>query len=189
MPGPSLGAAFVSGPFITGGVYLKKLMLYFSYFLFIASNENVKCNCDSTLVFTYYPIKFFNDQFGNFVNKVIIKQVIISSTNVINNYLGSFNWCKNTCCVRGIAQTDSKIAACLVTSNSMYLGSECFVVEDLRSLLRSYPHLSVSFAFREGNSVAHAVAKFAVSFDNIAMWFYKGPIWLMSLVLNDVPTV
>lgn len=66
----------------------------------------------------------------------------------------------------------------------MYLGSECFLVEDIRSLLKSYPHLSVSSLERK--TVWLMLWQSLLSFDSIAMWFYKGPRWLMSLVLNDV---
>lgn len=97
-------------------------------------------------------------------------------------------WCMNTGFNRGNVETNSKIAASLVLFNSPYLGL-CFLAQDIRSILKAQPHLSVSFAFREGNCVAHALTNFTTSIDITVMWFHMGPRWLMFLILKDVSSV
>lgn len=59
------------------------------------------------------------------------------------------------------------------------------VIEDLKQLLLSSSHWSVAFIHREGNKVAHKLAKMALHPEEGLCWIEEGPGDISQLIVND----
>lgn len=63
------------------------------------------------------------------------------------------------------------------------------VLEDILQLKRNFSECSFSFVRREGNSVSHHVAKFAIHLPSDIDWKGSFPAWLVHLAKKDVRAV
>lgn len=99
----------------------------------------------------------------------------------------ALTWCLSAGYSQGELSTDCKEASKLVSVKDDYLGTDCFLVKEVRSLLRNNPGFYCNFSFREINAGANGLARVALSYKRYAMWFYQGPDWLMNLLQADVP--
>lgn len=85
----------------------------------------------------------------------------------------------------GEISTNSLIAKNLIYSSSVFLGPECFIVEDIKASLKERLELLISFAGRELNRGAHFMAKYVVSVTKPSVWFGRGPNWLLHVIFAD----
>jgi hypothetical protein len=66
-----------------------------------------------------------------------------------------------------------------------WLGSYGYVIQDANSILGSCQIWSVSHTYREGNGVAHNLAKLALSLGQDVLWTENFPDCILDLVLAE----
>lgn len=64
-------------------------------------------------------------------------QAVLSSRTELYAIWEALVWCMNVGFNRGEIVTDSNVVVKLVNSDSTYLGPECFLMEDIKSMIRS----------------------------------------------------
>lgn len=83
----------------------------------------------------------------------------------------ALNWYWNTGYCMGAISTDSRVVVKFFTHSSSLLGLECFLVDQIKSLLSTSVQLYCNCAPRSSNSVAHSLAKYGLSLQKSALWW------------------
>ena len=60
------------------------------------------------------------------------------------------------------------------------------LIDDVKSLANSFDELSYSYTKREGNQVAHGLAKYAKSITDFVVWMEDVPPQLLSILQTDL---
>ncbi|XP_035547305.1 uncharacterized protein LOC118348876 [Juglans regia] len=60
------------------------------------------------------------------------------------------------------------------------------VVEEVKSSLKELLHWKIQFVRRDGNMIAHKLAKFALNIGNLTCWIEECPVFISSLVAFDM---
>nr|XP_048324613.1 uncharacterized protein LOC125420970 [Ziziphus jujuba var. spinosa] len=84
---------------------------------------------------------------------------------------------------------DSMMAIKLIQQSTASLDENCFLVDDIKSLLTCYFDFSCSFVGRATNMVAHSLAKHAVHLVSFVSWLEVGPAWLDPLLQANMYSV
>ncbi|XP_042962456.1 uncharacterized protein LOC122296723 [Carya illinoinensis] len=81
---------------------------------------------------------------------------------------------------RVVFEGDAKIIVQAVTSDEEISADYGVLVNDARSMLRTWPQWHVDFVHREANYAAHQLAKLALDYEYEKIWIEDGPMQVMS---------
>ena len=85
-----------------------------------------------------------------------------------------------------ILESDSLTLATALQNNSTFLSSEGLLMEDIKFHASSFIQLRYSHVKREGNNVAHKLAKHALYISEFSVWMEDVPPPLLPVVLRDI---
>ncbi|XP_028113862.1 uncharacterized protein LOC114311893 [Camellia sinensis] len=85
-----------------------------------------------------------------------------------------------------VFEGDSLMIVCAFHSGSKSLASFGHFVEQAKSLLLGFHSWVVQHVKREGNSVAHSLARMAFALEDFSIWMEDVPLSLRSLVMREV---
>ena len=85
-----------------------------------------------------------------------------------------------------ILETDSQVLANALRNNSPYLSSNGLLMEDIRFNASLFNQLLYSHIKREGNKVAHNLARHSICISDFLVWMKTIPPPFISFVLADI---
>ena len=90
---------------------------------------------------------------------------------------------------RVILEGDSLVVIKALREEEKLLSPTGLLLEDVRMLSQSFQKLLYSYTKREGNSVAHSLARYASSILDFLVWMEDVPPCLQSLVQADLASL
>ena len=87
---------------------------------------------------------------------------------------------------RGILEFDSLVLVSALIKNSTYLSTDGLLLDDIRFYASFFNQLLYSHVKREGNKVAHKLAKHALCISNFLVWMEDVPPPIRSFVQDDI---
>ena len=87
---------------------------------------------------------------------------------------------------RGILEFDSLVLVSALLKNSTYLSTDGLLLDDIRFYASFFNQLLYSHVKREGNKVAHKLAKHALCISDFLVWMEDVPPPIRSVVQDDM---
>ena len=87
---------------------------------------------------------------------------------------------------RAILESDSLTLATALRNNSTFLSPDGLLMEDIKFHASSFIQLRYSHIKREGNKVAHKLARHALCISDFSVWMEDVPPPLLPVVLEDI---
>ena len=87
---------------------------------------------------------------------------------------------------RGILEFDSLVLVSALLKNSTYLSTDGLLLDDIRFYASFFNQLLYSYVKREGNKVAHKLAKHALCISDFLVWMEDVPPPIRSVVQDDM---
>ena len=87
---------------------------------------------------------------------------------------------------RAILESDSLTLAMALRNNSTFLSPDGLLMEDIKFHASSFIQLRYSHIKREGNKVAHKLARHALCISDFSVWMEDVPPPLLPVVLEDI---
>lgn len=72
-------------------------------------------------------------------------------------------------------ESDSKEMIRRINDSNTYLGQDCFILDDIKSLLASFPMFHCSYIYRNINKATHMVANFSLVLSYYLTWMEEAP--------------
>ena len=83
-------------------------------------------------------------------------------------------------------ESDSLTLATALRSNSTFLSPDGLLMEDIKFHTTSFIQLRYSHVSREGNKVAHKLARHTLYISDFSVWMEDVPPPIHSVVLDDI---
>ena len=61
------------------------------------------------------------------------------------------------------------------------------ILQDINCIARSFRYFEVFGVRRNGNKVAHELARFVIPLNSSIVWLEQAPTFVMSLLFSDIP--
>ena len=87
---------------------------------------------------------------------------------------------------RGILELDSLVLTTVLINNNTYLSMNGLLMEDIRFNASFFNQLLYYHVKREGNKVAHKLARHALCISDFSVWMEDVPPPIHSVVLDDI---
>ena len=87
---------------------------------------------------------------------------------------------------RGILESDSLVLVSAMIKNSTYLSTDGLLLDDIRFYTSFFNQLLYSHVKREGNKIAHKLAKHALCISNFLVWMEDVPPPIRLVVQDDI---
>ena len=90
---------------------------------------------------------------------------------------------------KAILEGDSETIVKELMESTPSLALHGHLIQDVKSLQNSFNFLSFTHVHRQGNNVAHALARWAIKQPNLTVWMEDVPLDIRQLVMADSATI
>ena len=85
-----------------------------------------------------------------------------------------------------VLEGDSQVLMETLINDNVFLSSDGLLIDDIRLATRFFSQLHYSHVKREGNKVAHSLARHVLCISNFVVWMEDVPLPFLSIVLANI---